>query len=449
MAIQSIVKVSELEGAMRFDAEYYQPKYVDAVEAVKKYPSVKSLSEMARVLRGRNPSKYTDSGIPVIRAVDLRDITDLSNVLYANPTERLFYLKEGDILISSIGAGSIGKVELFTTNHAQKTATVSEVSVVRVLRNTYNAAALLVFLRSRYGYLQIERRITGSTGQLHLYPKDINTILIPMLDKHVQDDLAAVVGTSMNMLRKSKSLYLQAEQMLLDELEWNQLDLSQPKYYTVPLSRATEIHRVDAEHFQPKYDKLIAHLKNTGNVKLLGEIALYIKRGLQPIYVEKGEVVVVTSQQLSRYLLSVEATERTSEQFWQGNKRCRLQKYDVLLYSTGAYVGRTNPWMDGQKGIASNHVTIIRPDQSCDPLYLSVFLNSRLGILQADRWASGSGQREIYPENIAQFLVYLPPKKFQAQVADLVTQSYQARQKARSLLDKAKHEVETLIEERR
>lgn len=212
------------------------------------------------------------------------------------------------------------------------------------------------------------------------------------------------------------------------------------------LSRAREVHRLDAEHFQLKYDKLIAHLKKTGRAKALGGITTYINRGLQPEYVEDGEIIVVNSQHLGRYLLNVEATERTDRQFWNQNNRARLQKNDVLLYSTGAYVGRTNAWLVDQEGIASNHVTIIRPNASCNPLYLAVFLNSPAGLLQTEKWASGSGQREIYPEDIARFLIYLPSEKFQQQIADLVRQSYQARQKAKALLEEAKAKVEALIE---
>ncbi len=447
MAVWSIVKVSELEGANRLDAEYYQPKYTDAVSAVTAYRNAKRLTEVASILRGRNPHVYTEEGIPIIRAIDLRDITDLSNVLYASPNEPLFYLREGDILVSSIGAGSIGKVEMFSACNG-KAATVSEVSVVRITKGDIKPSTLAVFLRSRYGFLQLERRITGSTGQLHLYPKDIGTVIVPIFELDSQEQISNAFDKSMALLKQSKSLYLQAKRMVLEEIGWDKLDLSQPKWWTVSLSRAREVHRLDAEHFQPKYDKLIAHLKKTGRAKALGEIATYIKRGLQPEYVEDGEIIVVNSQHLGRYLLNVEATQRTDRKFWDDNKRSRLQKKDVLLYSTGAYVGRTNTWLEDQEGIASNHVTIIRPIAPCNPLYLAVFLNAPVGLLQTEKWASGSGQREIYPDDIGQFLIHLPPEKFQQQVADLVQQSYQARQKAKALLEEAKAKVEALIEER-
>ncbi len=269
-----------------------------------------------------------------------------------------------------------------------------------------------------------------------------------MLPSNTQSYLADNIKDSINLLKQSKSFYIQAEQMVLDEIGWDKFNLSQPKWWTTQFSKTCDVHRFDAEHFQPKYDKLLEHLKKTGKAKLFGEIAFYIKRGLQPEYVENGEIIVVNSQHLGRYLLNIQATERTDRNFWKKNKKAHLQKNDVLLYSTGAYVGRTNAWIEDKEGIASNHVTIIRPNSFCESLYLAVFLNSPFGLLQTDKWACGSGQREIYPDNIERFLIYLPDEKFQQKIADLVQQSYTTHQKAKSLLEEAKTKVEEIVEKK-
>jgi restriction endonuclease S subunit len=274
----------------------------------------------------------------------------------------------------------------------------------------------------------------------------LKTIPIPRFGDKEEKKVEELVCQSMDLEEKAKSIYLQAEQLILSEIGWDNIDLSQPKWWEVNQSQSEEVHRVDAEHFQPRYYKLEAHLKKTKKTKPLGEIAPFIKRGLQPEYVESGEIIVVNSQHLGRYFLNVEATERTDRNFLQKNKRTRLQKNDVLLYSTGAYVGRTNTWLEDQDGVASNHVTIIRPNLPCNSLYLAVFLNTPIGLLQTSKWASGSGQREIYPGDIQRFLIYLPSDGFQEKVADLVTQSYQARQKAKALLDEAKTKIEKLID---
>jgi len=443
MAQLSVVNKSELEGAIRLDAEYYMPKYRNAMNAVHKYGSFCELSKIGKVLRGKNPTAYSDGGIPVIRAIDLRDITKTEDFLCADPKEALFLLKQGDILISSIGEGSIGKVQIF--QDTMKCATVSEVSVIRV--TSYNPHAVATFLKTSYGYLQLEQRITGSTGQLHLYPKDIATVIVPLVPASTQKAIEEIDIESDHEFRRSKALYLQAEQVLLDEIGFKNLDLSHQLCYTVPYGKVREVGRLDAEHFQPNYELLIEYLAKTGKTDLLSNrVTQPIRRGLQPTYVEDGEVIVVNSRHLGRYFLNIDATERTDEIFWKNNKPCQLRRNDVLFYSTGAYIGRTNAWLEDQKAITSNHVTIIRPDHTCNPLYLAAYLNSPLGLLQADCWASGSGQREVYPNDIGRFVVYLPSMEFQQRIADLVTQSWEARQKARQLLEEAKRKVEDLIE---
>lgn len=443
MAVKSIVKVSDLEGRRRLDPEYYHPKYYSAIEHLLVFGQFSELRGIAKIIRGRNPPKYTNTGIPVVRAIDLRDVTNWEDMLSASPSEKLFYLKQGDILISSIGAGSIGKVELFLDT--RKAATVSEVSVIRA--SNYLPAAIATFLRTKYGYLQLERRITGSTGQLHLYPRDIGTVLVPLLNSRIQSELETMLSESQKALIESKHLYLQAERILMDELGWDKLDLSQPKSYAISLSQAKNGSRIDAEHFQPKYEKLLNHIKAEGKTDILGDVVLFNKRGLQPTYVEEGDIIVVNSQHLGGYLLNVEATERTDEDFWRNNKRCQLKINDVLVYSTGAYVGRTNVWLEDSKAIASNHVNIIRPSKEYNPLYLAAYLNSLPGLWQAEMWASGSGQRELYPEDIARFVLYRAPQEVQEKIADLVLQSYQARKKAKALLEEAKRQVEELIDE--
>ena len=117
------------------------------------------------------------------------------------------------------------------------------------------------------------------------------------------------------------------------------------------------------------------------------------------------------------------------------------------MYSTGApYVGRTNVWLEDSKAIASNHVNIIRPGEEYNPLYLAVYLNSPIGMLQAAMYQKGSNQQELYPEDIARFVLCRASQELQEKIADLVLQSYQARKKAKALLKEAKRQVEELIE---
>lgn len=73
MAVFSYIQKSQLEGALRLDAEYYQPKYLDLTVKLSNLKHSQQINNFAKVLRGKNPIKYTETGIPVIRAVNLRE----------------------------------------------------------------------------------------------------------------------------------------------------------------------------------------------------------------------------------------------------------------------------------------------------------------------------------------------------------------------------------------
>jgi len=448
VAVWSIIKKSGLEGALRVDAEYYRPEYRENEKIIIAcgYPVELLDTLIYKPVNGFDYRSFSNLGIPYIRVGDMLS----GEVLYreakkiqisADEIKKDIKLQVGDILFSR--KGTFGRVAVVEEDFSNAVIS-SEIMRLRVKSEKVNPYYLSTFLNSKFGFYQVERRTHG-VSNYSITQEDLLRVKVPILPIKLQMRMTELVKNAYLEHEKSYQFYLQAKQMLLTELELDNVDLSQPNYHSIYLAQAQKVNRVDAEYFQPKYDKLIEHLKKTGKTKLLGEITSYIKRGVQPTYVKDGEIIVINSQHLGRYLLNIEATERTAYAFWQDSKRARLQKKDVLLYSTGAYVGRTNVWFEDQKGIASNHVTIIRPKQECNPIYLAVYLNAFPGLQQAEKWATGSGQREIYPEAIANFWVYLPSEESQTEIAKLVIRSYEARKKAKALLEKAKQKVEEMI----
>lgn len=451
MPVWSIVKASELEGPRRLDAEYYRPEYVELSKRLARCSTV-TLEEVAQVTDGihASPRFQPGSGIRYVSAKCVRDCyfdlttaEELSNAQHvANPRTAL---RVDDVIVSTVGTiGFCAVVDqsLLPANCDR------HVGIVR-LRDTERLDPYFVaaFLNSKYGHYQTIREATGNV-QLNLFIYAIGKLQVPHFANH--RDISRMVQEGLRNFRNSESLYLKAERLVLDAIGWDTLKLSQSKWWAVPLSRANGTHRLDAEHFQPKHDRLVAHLQKAGKAKQLGEFAPFIKRGLQPDYAEDGEILVVNSQHLGRYFLNIEATERASDKFWQENKIARIEKGDLLIYATGApYVGRTNWYLDKKRAVASNHVTILRTSSSANLQgYLQVFLSSPAGMLQAAQHQKGSNQQELYPDDIARFLVPLPSDRVEQEVAKLVQESYTVRQKAKTLLAEAKAKVEALIEGR-
>lgn len=102
------------------------------------------------------------------------------------------------MLISSIGFGSIGKVQVF--DKEGRFGAVSEVTVVR--QNRINPYYLAAFLRSPVGQMQIERYITGATGQQHLYAKSVARFWVPLISAEAQNEFERMAdAASISKLR--------------------------------------------------------------------------------------------------------------------------------------------------------------------------------------------------------------------------------------------------------
>lgn len=444
MAVWSEVEVKSIRDDFRLDATYYTPEILSIISKLKAMNS-EPLGEIADLYTGRTPN-YTEEGdIDVVRSGDL--VSTLiypdcgRNFLKTFKSAKLFYLKDGDVLISSIGFGSIGKISLVIGSGSL--ATVSEVTVIR--NTKYPPEYIFAFLSTVQGQRQIDRQITGATGQLHLLKSRVGKTLIPPYKERYSKIIALCKKAHAKEVSGIDS-YHEAMKRLIEELGLNKKKFSDHLFYDLELDEVRVCNRTDAGFFHPKYYELLKLIDRTGRAERLGKVLDFCERGKQPEYTEEGAIAVVNTKHLGAQLHDSDF-ERCTEAFWTREKHAQLNKFDVLMYGTGAYIGRTNCFFYDGKAIGSNHVNIIRPNACCNPIYLSMFLNSVAGLMQADRHAHGSAQREVYPDDVKNFTVWLAPDKLQKEIADLVTKAYLAREESRQLLDEAKKMVEGKIAE--
>lgn len=175
-------RLSDVFNGKRMDAQFHRPKYAELKATHEMRGDLFALDGMT--MKGW-AVPYSESGsIPIIRSGDLNDIDDEAEFLRADESERIFYLVRGDVIVSSIGFGSIGKVQVF--DKSGRYGTVSEVTVIR--QSIVNSYYLAAYLKSFLGQMQIDRYITGATGQLHLYPKDVAKIFVPLIPGKQQEE---------------------------------------------------------------------------------------------------------------------------------------------------------------------------------------------------------------------------------------------------------------------
>lgn len=201
--------------------------------------------------------------------------------------------------------------------------------------------------------------------------------------------------------------------------------------------------RLDAEHYQPKYDYLDTQLSSIPT-KRLGEV-VDIRKSIEPgseAYREKG-VPFVRVADLGKFGLDSPSVYLDRKAF---STAPRPKKNTILLSKDGS-VGIAYKMDEDSEVITSGailHLSV--KDKNVLPDYLTLLLNSPIVRMQAERDAGGSIIQHWKPSEIAQVVIPILPIHIQQKLSEQVSRSFILRRESRALVDKAKLMVEQTIE---
>lgn len=199
---------SDTKSTERIDADYFQPKYDELVNAIKNYPSgwdtlgnLVTLKKCIEVGSG----EYLEDGIPFVRVSNLSsfEITEekyISEELYAEIQEH--QPQKGEILLSKDATPGIA---YHLREQPQKMIPSS--GILRLKRKTDkigNDYLTLVF-NSVLTQEQVNRDVGGSVI-LHWRPDQVAGIVIPILDQGKQTEIEQKVIESFNLRKQAKNL---------------------------------------------------------------------------------------------------------------------------------------------------------------------------------------------------------------------------------------------------
>jgi hypothetical protein len=196
----------------RLDAEYYQPKYEQAEKAIKDcgFLCQNLGSFIEKIQNGFDYREYTEEGTPYIRVGDVKNgqINFDSAVkipITMADVNKPVDLQVGDILFTR--KGSFGNSAVVTELEIDGIIS-SEIILVR-LKSAYKQEILpeyvSLFLNSKFGYLQVERRVHG-VAYYSIAQPDLANLLIPILPKSQQQKIVDKVKLSFSLKLKSKQL---------------------------------------------------------------------------------------------------------------------------------------------------------------------------------------------------------------------------------------------------
>lgn len=450
----SIIKKSQLEGALRIDAEYYQPEYF-RINKIINSPELKAQKLRDLIIRqvvtGSTPKsrdcKLDGTDIKFIKTDTVREgqiIFDLADNLPLLQNRKNSEPRNGDILVTIIGAtfDIVGRAaRVFEDDPAMNiNQNIALIRPSHKLKSNY----LETFLRSKFGRLQLWQQCR-QTEQVNLNCREVEEIKIPVPEIRIQEEIEQIVNTSRGLIEESKKIYQQAENLLLEELGLKNFELKNDLFSIINLSDAKNANRIDAEYYQPKFAELIKKLKENKSSPL-SEIIENVPAKFDPrLYPEKGFNYVELSNIDSTLGIINGSSKIVGKEAASRAKRL-LQKNDVIVSSVEGSLDKAALVADRQVNFLASTGFFQFRSKEILPEVLLVLAKSLVFQYQLKQRCAGTILTAVPQDSIKNILIPILPKSTQQKIAELVKKSHESRQKSKKLLEVAKRKVEEIIE---
>ena len=462
MFVYSIIKKSQIEDTKRLDAEYYQPEYLE-VEQKLKSVNTNTIDEISESVENFgayslcNYIQWRDSGVPYLNVQDIKDgyINFVGTKFIDEKVNKILkksQVREGQVIMTM--AGTIGSVAVAhnipnQVNSNQATAKIT-------LKENFSPYFVSAFFNSYYGKNQIMREIVSSV-QPNIFLFQIKNFKVPIATQKEQKEIEKIYIHGLEKLEDSKLFYNQVKNLFFKELNLQNFKNDDLLSISINLSDIKEANRFDAEYFNSPCNKMLAIINKVKTAKL-GDLAemtkgvepgaeAYIEAPLPPLSGGNNKLFIRVSS-ISKDGIIDKDQKYISEDLYNEYKKDYQPQAGEILLTKDASIGIACLVREPVEGIISSGVMRLKLKEKINPEYLALVLNSIVGRLQAERDAGGSIIAHWKPEQIKNLAVPILPSSTQNKIGDLLLQSYQARKKAKELLEEAKLKVEEMIEKK-
>jgi len=443
----SIIKFSQIED--RIDAEYYKPEYLGITKVLKNRPS---LGEFIKIKNGY-PFDSTLFGLGNFPVVRIRDFAE--DGIHFDELETLpsYYVKEsgcvfpklGDILIGMDGLNEF-RATIITSKKDTEVAINQRVAIITPF-DKLSSEFIYIVLNSKVGQSQLLREMTTAGTVGHISNEVIKSIKVPIPSQSFQQKIEKIVKEAQRKRKLADEKYKEAEEILNKELGLENLDLSTQKTFEAKFSETED--RLDPEYYQPKYKKIISKLKSQKS-KLLGEI-VKIRKGIEVghgAYTNEGKPFIRVQDYNEKGISVSGNTNFIRDYLYEELKENYRPLPGEIIYSKDGTVGRAFVVpSDIYEFIVSGGILILTP-KDIDNYYLALVLNSPIIRLQAIRESIGAIIQHLSVDEVKKIKIPILPKTTQQKISSLIQESMKLRREAKELIDRAKREVEAMVEEK-
>ena len=452
------LKLSALERTKRIDAEFYKKENI-AVDTVLSAWNKRSIADCFHVSDGNHMSiadSFCEEGIPYYRGQDIYHLfiensspLMIDRITFDKPQMRRSHLQKGDILMSIVGA-IVGNSAMVTSENP---ATCScKLSIMRSKDNGIFPELLLIYIKTRYGQVQIQKFKRGA-AQTGLLLEDFDQLFIPMFGDKFQKKIRRLVNQIYKCMQQAVLTYERAQDYIKSAIEFDAVVPNNTSSVKSLNDRFKTTGRLDAEYYQAKYDVYFSSLQRFETTRLPDEFDIFKNSGTD--YAEGiSDVGVIKTKQLTNSGVDTDGVESyfTNEVCAQ-NKSTFIANNDVIFASMGVgSLGKVSLFSfdDDKQFVTDSTLRIYRAKDTTRilPEVLCIFLQSTIGQELIYRYVVGStGIINIYDDDIAKIPIPILDTELQKDIAAKVQESFALRRKSKQLLEYAKQAVEMAIEQ--
>ncbi len=283
---------------------------------------------------------------------------------------------------------------------------------------------------------------------------NLSTLPTFILNDDFQLEIEGVIVKAYSLISESKTIYQQAEDLLLSELGLNDW---QPTEETVAVKSFTESFlssgRLDAEYYQPKYDQLEDKFNQFDMLKICQFVSYPVSSGATPkaggddYTNEEDGIPFIRAVDLKDGRVDVNNFIYIKRSVNDSIlKKTKVKRNDVL-FSIAGTVGRCAIFDHKFEANINQAVSILRfEEDQIKRLYLIVFFNSEIGKIHISKYARQGVQTNLNLNEVSNLKIPVLEWSAQEEISQKVQESVDIKRKSKQLLEIAKTGVERAIE---
>jgi len=447
ITVLSLSDVRKGNAKLRIDSAYFGKDVMRLDALVRGFRTgFVELGETARIFRKGifdiKANSYTEKGVPFIRISNLRDgnISEAS-IAYisadAHACEAKTEVRRGDLAISKTAYPAVSYVQVVKANVSQD---IIAYKMKAEWRKTLRSGFLAAYLNSPVGIALMQRQFQGNV-QLHLSLDDGRKVPVPLMSEKLQEFVENDSLRAFDQIRASAGKLVEAEQMLLEELNLANWNPPHPLAYSHNNRDAFAAGRLDAEYFAPRVASLLLHLGLGGST--VGDVAPARHERFFPGTREDFEYIEIENLRADGTTVAERrpSNEAPSRATWH------VRAGDIVT-STVRPIRRLSALITVKQDgfVCSSGFVVLRP-RSTFPEVLLTYLRLPQVCELMELHTSAS----MYPAISERDLLAIPfpsiSEKSQTEIVAAVRHAHESQTLAQELLEAAKTAVEIAVED--